>query len=708
MSNYKLLTVLYFILQSPSIYLHAQVNFTAPNQEYYATIDRLMNDLKSVQDTNRVKVLTNLCWTYKDTNPLKALEYGEKALQLAQKLSYKSGIANAYNYLGVVYNTQGNYLKSQGSHLLSAQAFKKIRDKIGVSQAYQRAGITPRKNHEFQKALEYYQLSLKVARQIKDPFRIASPLSNMGGVYQSLGDYKKALTYYQNALTIYKTLADSAMIGITLNNIGKTYENQNATQLAQEYYLEAKNIAEQSKDSSRLAQISLNLAQIHYKNGEIPKAEQLALQSLKLSRKYLLRPTIQESSYMLAQMYAQGGQFQQAFTYQLIYTQMLDSLHNEEESRRITEIQELVETEQKKANSALLQKDNIIKAEGQQLTKSYIYLAWVIAGFMVLLAFFLYRSNLYRKQHNIELQIQNEKINRQISEIHRTKENIEKSKIELLEKNQLIEKKNESFRRILNQLNENNIRLTNSIRYAEKIQRAFLPHDNQFRDLFENHFIIFKPKDVVSGDFYWLNRVENKIFIAVVDCTGHGVPGAFMSMIGNTLLNEIINQEKVFQPNEVLVQLHEGIRWTLKQNDSKNTDGMDLSFCCIEQDDQGAFQVQFSGAKSSIYYYHQKELHFLKGDRKSIGGWQMEVKREFQNHYFTLQKGDILYFATDGYTDAPNPQRKKLGYKKFQQILSDNAQLSLKQQGAALLEALYAHKTTGEQRDDITIVGVQL
>ncbi|MEO1653740.1 MAG: SpoIIE family protein phosphatase, partial [Bacteroidota bacterium] len=309
---------------------------------------------------------------------------------------------------------------------------------------------------------------------------------------------------------------------------------------------------------------------------------------------------------------------------------------------------------------------------------------------------------------NLTLTEQNERIYQQNQEIARQKDNIELSNIELMRKNELIEKKNDSYQQLLKELNEKNTYLTHSIRYAEKIQRSFLPHNSQFKDFFNDHFVIFKPKDVVSGDFYWLSQVENQIFLAVVDCTGHGVPGAFMSMIGNTLLNEIINQEKIFDTNQILEQLHDGVRWSLKQNNSNNTDGMDIALCRVDIQDANHPLVQFSGAKRSLYYVNNGKLGILAGDRKSIGGWQKETQRTFSEQKLYLRSGDRLYFHTDGYTDAPNSQRKKIGRRKMESIIHENLDISLKEQGALLLYELYQHKENTEQRDDITFIGVEL
>ncbi|NJO01201.1 MAG: SpoIIE family protein phosphatase [Bacteroidia bacterium] len=164
----------------------------------------------------------------------------------------------------------------------------------------------------------------------------------------------------------------------------------------------------------------------------------------------------------------------------------------------------------------------------------------------------------------------------------------------------------------------------------------------------------------------------------------------------------------MYTPSEILSQLHYRIRASLKQRDSRNSDGMDLSLCRIQTQPDGLIHLEFSGAKSSFYFYTSGELHELRGDRKSVGGWQREVERTFTNHSLKLVPDDTLYFFTDGYIDASSPDRKKLGYKKLKEVLHIHQSGSLKEQGAALLETLYQHQGSSEQRDDITLLGVKL
>ncbi|OJJ19283.1 hypothetical protein BKI52_20945 [marine bacterium AO1-C] len=252
-------------------------------------------------------------------------------------------------------------------------------------------------------------------------------------------------------------------------------------------------------------------------------------------------------------------------------------------------------------------------------------------------------------------------------------------------------------------------KIMDSINYAEKIQNAILASDKQLSETFNEHFVIYLPKDVVSGDFYWMNRNKNSIVLAVVDCTGHGIPGAFMSMIGNALLNEIVNEQKMSAPSQILSMLDQGVRMALKQKESENQDGMDVCLCHLVYHETNV-QVKFSGAKRPLYYISQNELGHLKGTRRSIGGWHAKVDEDvkFTEHSLLLRLGDTLYLSSDGFADTPNDKRRNFTDKKLKSFLMSINHLPMQRQKSKLLDVWNEYKGTNEQRDDTTIVGIKL
>ncbi len=254
------------------------------------------------------------------------------------------------------------------------------------------------------------------------------------------------------------------------------------------------------------------------------------------------------------------------------------------------------------------------------------------------------------------------------------------------------------------ELSEKNQQITDSIYYARRIQQAMLPSKDATQEAFgENAFVIYRPHSIVSGDFYWLTHTERKILIAAIDCTGHGVSGAFLSMIGNTLLNKIVLKDRIHNPARILEQLHRGVRSELQQETGNISDGMDVCLCCID-----GINVTFAGAKRPLYYFSQQQLQELKGDRKSIGGRQKEEQRTFTNQEIILNPGDTLYLSSDGIADQPNPQGKRFGSRRLKALLNEIAPYSMTKQEHLIRIQLEMHQQDELQRDDITLLGVRV
>jgi serine phosphatase RsbU (regulator of sigma subunit) len=252
-----------------------------------------------------------------------------------------------------------------------------------------------------------------------------------------------------------------------------------------------------------------------------------------------------------------------------------------------------------------------------------------------------------------------------------------------------------------------NQHITDSIRYARRIQQAILPTPETMAQAFgENFFVIFHPLNIVSGDFYWLARVQDDILIAAVDCTGHGVSGAFLSMIGHTLLNKIVVEDRIIEPAEILQQLNIGIRKSLQQETGDTRDGMDVCLCRIHADRQ---HVTFAGAKRPLYYFSRQQLEEIKGDRKSIGGKpKKKGPQDFTNHDISILPGDMLYLSSDGLADQPNPDGKTFGSEELRILLNEAAAYPEDEQKRLITERLHAHQQDKPQRDDITLLGVRV
>jgi sigma-B regulation protein RsbU (phosphoserine phosphatase) len=254
---------------------------------------------------------------------------------------------------------------------------------------------------------------------------------------------------------------------------------------------------------------------------------------------------------------------------------------------------------------------------------------------------------------------------------------------------------------------EKNRSITDSINYAKKIQEAILPHYSSLKSCLPDSFILFKPKDIISGDFYWLAKKNESILIAAADCTGHGVPGSLMSMLGNTFLNEIVNEKKITQPAAVLFELRERITSILKQNenDSQSKDGMDIALCKI---DTVANTLVYSGAFNPMWIIRNDELIELKANKFPIGV-HLGEREPFIEHSFQLKKGDCFYLFTDGYADQfGGPSGKKFMYKNLFQLLASLKTNTMDQQKIVLDNTFSGWRKNLEQVDDILIIGVRV
>ena len=277
----------------------------------------------------------------------------------------------------------------------------------------------------------------------------------------------------------------------------------------------------------------------------------------------------------------------------------------------------------------------------------------------------------------------------------------------------MLTKVHESIDEITNKsekIAEKQFLLLKSLEYAKQIQNAILPDDEDLSNCFAEFFTFYLPKDVVSGDFYWIHRRNNKLFVAMVDCTGHGVPGAFMSMIGHTLLNKIITQSKIYEPATILEVLHLEVKDALKQENRKNDDGMDIALCVIESDEVNPkyCRLTFAGAKSKIFYTEEGKLKELKGTKRSIGGGRKSELKAFENQSIVLKDSELVYLFTDGMIDQQNAQGEKYGKERFKEFLENIMYLPLQEQYGRVLLEMSTFMTNQTQRDDITLLGFRI
>ncbi|MFT5917864.1 MAG: ligand-binding sensor domain-containing protein, partial [Bacteroidia bacterium] len=309
---------------------------------------------------------------------------------------------------------------------------------------------------------------------------------------------------------------------------------------------------------------------------------------------------------------------------------------------------------------------------------------------------------------NEELQQQSDVLQERALELREKQNEVEAQNEELHQQSDTLKEQHDALESSFAEVKEKNKQITDSIRYAENIQQSILPRDKRLNELFNNHFIVYKPKDIVSGDFYWATEQGKYTFLAVIDCTGHGVPGAFMSMIGHTLLNRIVQEQDIYDTKVILNKLNIGISKSLRQKTSNNSDGMDMAIVRIETMEEGKYEVQFSGAKNNLYVFKASDNYkhsIIKGTRRSIGAIYNRGA-EYDGVTLTLEKNDAFLLSSDGIIDLEIRKTKRLGTPAFMS-LAENHINDFDSLQKELNNTIAESKEKFPPRDDIAIFGVK-
>ncbi len=399
----------------------------------------------------------------------------------------------------------------------------------------------------------------------------------------------------------------------------------------------------------------------------------------------------------LARTYGALKDYKNAYLYKDSTLTATDTLYLRQLRNKIAKMQASYDVGKKQKEVELLTKEKALnKATIQR--QNLINLA--IGGglvLMLLLAVVLLRSNRERKKKNVLLNKQQQEILTQNEELYQQQEEIKAQQ-------EFVEGQNR-------ELTRSNLKVSQSLKAAQLIQNAIWPYEAKLNNLLKDYFVIYRPKDVVSGDFYWLNKLGNQTFVIAADCTGHGIPGAFMSVVCNTLFDKIIRVWKLTNTGEILDKAQEEIRVLLRQKELGYANGMDVAVMRIEEAEEGESKnIQFSGAKRPIYYIKQgnKELEEIRGDRVSIGGRPRSEVFNFTVHDITLAKGSLFYLGSDGFADQNNEQRRPISVKRLKDKLVACADKPLGEQKKMLETYLDKHMEGTEQRDDILLIGARI
>jgi len=702
------------------------------------TLDSLSKAYKQVNhDTIQLLTLSEIAKQYRQSYPDTARFLANKGLAFAKKIKYDRGIAINLNILGIVELNKGNYLQSVTYLFEGLEMNKKINNQKDISTNLNNIGEVYRLQENYAEAIKYYNKALKINEKIAYREGVAIVLNNLGEIYTKQGKYEDALTYLFQSLKICEEIKNESRAALRLNNIGEVYAKQKKYTEALKFFDKSIKMSKKFNDKLHITRELDNVARIYLQINNFNKSLEYAKESLKAAKQINAKKEIAASLQTISEIYKKAKDYNNALTYYQLFVAYQDSLSNEEVTKKVKEIQFNYEITQKEKEIKLLEVEKNLQEKDAYTQFLYSIFFAVCMLFLLILAVGLFQKNNFKKRANAILQEKNNTTESQKEELQRTNEQLlsnemvlkksyakikeseakikEQSDKMLIQNTELFQQKeelastNESLESTFKELKSTSDRLGKSIEYANQIQQIILPKKAKIDSFFTEYFSLYLPKDIVSGDFYWFSLLKNnKAVFVLADCTGHGVPGAFMSMIGNTLLHEIIKVKNINSPAEILLNLHYGIRNVLKQKESKNSDGMDTAICLFEKnEDNQSYQVTFSGAKSNIFYKKDNIITQLEGNKASIGGFTGK-ERNFTNQVFALQKGEMMYFTSDGYIDQNNVKRERFGSSKFKELLSSICKLPILEQEQSLLFALKEHQQNEQQRDDISVIGIKL
>jgi tetratricopeptide (TPR) repeat protein len=594
-------------------------------------------------------------------NYTQAFEYYNKGLEIAEELADKNLQSKFLVDIGTVYYYQSDYPKALAYYFKALKILEELGDKRSMAINLGNIGLVYAEQSDYPKALAYYFKALKIDEELGNKRNMAIWLGNMGIVYKKQSEYPKALENYFKALKIAEELGDKRIMAHNLSYIGTVYAEQSDYPKALENYFKALKIDEELGNKRGTAIRLGNIGDLYRETGKFNEAEKYLKQALALSDSLGTLNITRDIESFLYQLYDTLGQYKLALIHYKNYIAARDTIDNDEKRKQINYLANKYEWEKKEAVMKEQQeKERALFLANQRRNKIILYS--VLSGLALVLVFsvFIYRSlRITKKQKQV-----------------------------IEEQKNLVEEKNKE--------------ITDSIRYAKRIQNAILPPDKLVQQLLPQSFILYLPKDIVAGDFYWLETKNNTILFAACDCTGHGVPGAMVSVICNNGLNRSVREHGITEPGKILDKTREIVVAEFEKSEEDVKDGMDISLCALNGN-----HLQWAGANNPLWIIRNGELIEYNPNKQPIG--KVDNPAPFTTHHIELQQGDKLYIFSDGYADQFGGEKgKKFKTANLKKLLLSIQHESMEQQKTILQQTFNQWKANLEQVDDVLVMGVSV
>jgi serine phosphatase RsbU (regulator of sigma subunit) len=572
-------------------------------------------------------------------------------------------LGRIYNWLGTAYDYNSEYSKALMFYLKANSVFQATNNREGLAITNNNLGISYLYTGNYDKSKKYFSKSYQLNLENGDTAEAFQTEMNLGIIHFYQEEFEKAIQYYKSAMNGLEKAGDLRSMGHCLTNLGETYAELGQYDSALYYSDYGIQLDIQFNDRDGLGTDYRMRGHIYLKMNRLDSAEYYYGQGLKIAHELNTQADIAAALEQLTSVEKLRGNFEKALAYQSEFMLYNDSLAEQTNSRKIGRIEAAHEYNQQ-LNAEKIRNKERLKLEAEKSKRQWLIIYFILGVFIVILFFVYMLAKALRLARN-------------------QKQLVSKAKLEIEEKN---------------------AELLGSIKYAERIQTALLLDDQQNHQL-PDHFVFFRPKDIVSGDFFWSYKTDEYWYVAVADCTGHGVPGAMLTMLGTAYLNEISSNRKL-SPGEILDELKVKFTRELSQTSASDSskDGMDISLIRL---DMITLKAEWAGANNGLYHIRDASLSEIKPTKQPIGFSDKIVP--FDNHVMQLKEGEMLYLFSDGFPDQfGGPKGKKYKYSRFKGFLSSIAGQPISAQEKLIREEFESWKGDLEQLDDLCIIGIRL
>lgn len=686
-------------------------------------------------DSLRANYLNELSYFYCVISTDSSKKFATEAAEISEKAKYPTGLAKAYINIGRVYYYQDNWAQSLDWDLKGLKVYEKIGDKKGIADSYRNIANVFLNQKQIDKSTEYYHKGYEIYMQIGDKKGIANCIRGKAANYSELGNLDSADVLLRQAWELYEEIGDIKNQSTCISALGKVFQEKGINDSALVYYAKALVMKEKLGDKKGVAIIHLNTGEVLISKKKYSLAEKSLLKAETVAADIKSLDIQSKCFGLLAEIYAINRSFEKAYLYHVKYKLTGDSLFSKSQTQKQTELemQFAFEKERELAQAEQAKMDAVKAEEIKQarLMRNISFAGLGLAFAFIVLIYINYRNkkkaNALLTRQKMEIEQKNQMLNQQNEEIKSQRDELETQSKFLMKQGDKIAKQHEKIKEQMAIVNHQKKEIMDSIHYAKRIQMAILPPNEYIGNYLKDYFIFYLPKDVVSGDFYWFDHVGDTLLFAAVDCTGHGVPGAFMSIVGSNGLNMAVRVHKTRKPSVILDHLDDSVVETLRQSDKTDIkDGMDIALCAYNPQ---LNSLEFSGANNPLYIIRRKEhlgsddgqltqpclenetlaMFEIKGDKQPIGA--VETRKKFKNYSFKTMPGDTYYLFSDGFADqfgGNTPGGKKYKYSRMKEFFLNIQNEPMTVQRKMAEEEFHKWKGGLEQVDDILIIGIRV